>query len=115
MQKPLQITLRGLDHSEAIEAKIRDKALGLERFSRHVTGCHVTVHAPPAHQHKGGTYAVNVDLRVPSGELVVSRERGLNHAHEDLSVALRDAFNAAIRQLEDYVRRQRSQLKRRTG
>jgi len=113
MQKPLQITFRGLDHSDAIEQRIRDKAVELERFSPHVTGCHVTVHAPPGHHHKGGTYAVNVDLQVPSGQLVVSREPGRDHAHEDVYVALRDAFNAAVRQLEDYVRRQRGEVKRR--
>jgi hypothetical protein len=54
---------------------------------------------------------VKVDLQVPSGQLVVSREPGHDHAHEDVYVALRDAFNAAVRQLEDYVRRQRGQVK----
>jgi len=52
-----------------------------------------------------------VDVRVPTGELVVSREHGRDHAHEDVYVAVRDAFNAVVRQLEDYRRRQRGQVK----
>ena len=36
----------------------------------------------------------------------------MNHAHEDFYVTMRDAFNAARRQLEDYVRRRRGKVKR---
>jgi ribosome-associated translation inhibitor RaiA len=39
---------------------------------------------------------VRVDLRVPGREIVASREH-----HEDVYVALRDAFESAHRQLED--------------
>jgi ribosomal subunit interface protein len=111
MEKPLQITFHGLAPSDAIEARIRAKAQSLEKFSSPLMSCHVTVQAPPGHQHKGGSYAVHVDVRVPSGELVISREHGHDHAHEDVYVAVRDAFDAVARQLEDYRRRQRGQVK----
>jgi hypothetical protein len=41
---------------------------------------------------------------VPGREIVVGREPA-NHAHDDMNVAIRDAFDAARRQLEDVARR----------
>ena len=59
--------------------------------------------APHKHHYKGSTYQVRIDLTVPGSEIVVSRDPGLNHAHEDIYVTVRDAFNAVRRQLGDYV------------
>lgn len=112
MDKPLQITFDGLEHSDAVEARIRDKARELERFASHLIGCHVIVQAPPGRHHKGNTYSVHVEAHVPNGDIVASRDPGKNHAHEDVYVAIRDSFNAVIRQLEDYTRRQRGRVKR---
>jgi ribosomal subunit interface protein len=113
MPIPLQITFRGLEPSEAIDRVIRDKAQRLERFHERIASCHVTIDAPPQHHRKGGTYHVHVTLNVPGGEIVASRESGNNHAHEDVYVALRDAFAAIVRQLEDHVRLQRGAVKAR--
>ena len=57
-------------------------------------------------QTSGRAFNVRLDITVPGKELVVNRE-----ADEDVYVALRDAFNAAKRQLEDYGRRQRGDIK----
>jgi ribosomal subunit interface protein len=111
MDIPLQITFHGLEHSDAIEERIRAKAKELERFAPHIVSCHVTVELASSRHHQGKIFSVHVRLRVPDGELVASRESGRNHAHEDVYVSLRDAFNAATRQLEDYVRRQRRDVK----
>jgi cold shock CspA family protein len=56
-------------------------------------------------------YHVRIDLTVPGDELVVSRDPGKDQAHEDVYVAIRDAFDAARRQLEDHARQQRLQVK----
>ena len=112
MQIPLQITFRHLDHSDAIEADIRDKAQKLELFADNITSCRVVVEAPHQHHHKGRIYSVAVDITVPGGEIVASRHPDKRHAHEDVYVAIRDAFNAANRQLEDYVRKRRGKVKR---
>jgi ribosome-associated translation inhibitor RaiA len=111
MPIPLQITFRGLPSSDFIESAIRDKAQRLERFHNRIQSCQVTVEAPPQHHRKGGTYHVHVKLIVPGGEIVASRESGKNHAHEDLRVALRDMFAAAVRQLEDHARVLRGDVK----
>lgn len=111
MQLPLQITFRQIPHSDAIEAKIREKAARLDRFAEHIMACRVVIEAPHRRHHQGTLYQVRIDLTLPGGELVVNREPRLNHAHEDVYVAIRDAFDAAARQLEDYVRRQRVAVK----
>lgn len=111
MQLPLQITFRDIAPSPAIEAAIREKAEKLNRFYDRIIGCRVLVEAPHRHHHKGKLYHVRVDLTVPDGELVASRNPDQNHAHEDAYVAVRDAFEAVRRQLEDYSARRRGATK----
>ena len=111
MQLPLQITFRNLEHSDAIEAKIREKATKLERYADNMTSCRVVVEAPHQHHHKGVIYKVNIDITLPGKEIVVNNHSDLNHAHEDVYVAMRDAFDAARRQLEDYLRKRRGDVK----
>lgn len=111
MRLPLQITFRQMEPSPALEARIRELATRLDRFSAHIMSCHVTVEAPHQHQHQGQLYEVHIDLRVPHGELVAHREHRERPGHEDVHVALRDAFRAIRRQLEDYEREQRREVK----
>jgi hypothetical protein len=47
-------------------------------------------------------------MHVPGAALVINRDPGQDQAHEDVYVAMRDAFDAAERRLEDYVRKSRS-------
>lgn len=111
MQLPLQVTYRDLAPSPAVTARIREKAGKLERFYDRITACRVVIEAPHAHRHKGRIYHVRIDLTVPEGELVVSREHHDRADHTDLYVALRDAFDAAGRQLKAYARRRRGGVK----
>jgi ribosomal subunit interface protein len=100
MPNQLQITLHGLTRSEALEEHIRRRATRLERFHGGITSCRVVVEQPHHHRHQGGQFVVRLHIGVPGGEIVV------NHDHsEDVYVAVRDAFNAARRQLEDHVQR----------
>ena len=108
---PLQITFRDMDPSAAIEARVREKAEKLERFSDHLMSCRVVIEAPHRHHQKGKLYHVRVDLGVVGGEIVVDRAGPQDHAHEDVYVAIRDAFGAAVRQLEDYERKRRGKVK----
>lgn len=111
MQVPLQITFRGMEGSTAIEEKVRDRVDKLGRSYDRITSCHVLIEAPHAHHQKGGIFHVRIDLIVPHGEIVVSRDNDQNHAHEDVYVAVRDAFEAAQRQLDDFARKQRGDTK----
>lgn len=110
MQLPLQITARGFALTDSIEAAVREKADKLETFYDRIMGCRVIIEIPHRHHHKGCLYNVRIDMTVPGGELVVRRE-----PHVDLYVAIRDAFDAARRQLRDYASRQRGDIKSHEG
>lgn len=106
MQIPLQITVRDMEHSDALETHIRDKANKLDEYFDHIMSCRVVVEMPHKHHHQGKQFNVRIDIGVPGSEIVVNRD----HA-EDVYVALRDAFDAAKRQLEDYARKMRGDVK----
>ena len=106
MQIPMQITIRDVDHSEALETHIRDKAKKLDEFFDHIMSRRVVVEVPHKHHHQGKQFNVRIDIGVPGSEIVVNRD----HA-EDVYVALRDAFDAAKRQLEDYARKLHGNVK----
>ena len=112
MRIPMEITFRHMEPSPALEERIRAKAEKLDHFYQHVMACHVVVEAPHEHRHQGNLFHVRIDLTVPGGELLVSRgHHHQSHAHEDVYVALRDAFDTARRQLEEYSRQQRGDIK----
>jgi ribosomal subunit interface protein len=111
MKMPLQIAFRNLDRSEAVETRIRERAEKLETYCDRIMGCRVVVEAQHKHHHRGNHYHVRVDVTVPDAEFVASREPDEHHAYTDVYVAIRDAFDAIRRQLEDYVRRQDRRIK----
>ncbi len=107
MKLPLQITFSDMPQSDAVEADIRRHAEKLDLFSDQIMSCRVTVTAPGRHKHQGKHFAVHLDLKVKGGEIASTRQ----HEHEDVYVAIRDAFDAVRRRLEDHTRRQRGQTK----
>ena len=111
MQLPLQITFRHMAPSEAVDAAIRKHAEKLDRFARRIMACRVVVIAPHRHHRQGKLYEIRIDLTIPGEEIAVTREGAENHAHEDVYVAIRDAFNSAARLLEDHTRRFRGDVK----
>jgi len=111
MRLPFHITYHNMDPSAAVEEAVREKVDKLRQFSDHITNCQVTVDAPHRHHHKGKIYSVLIELHVPDSEIVVSRNPSENHSHEDVYVAIRDAFNSARRQLKEYEQRRRGKIK----
>jgi ribosomal subunit interface protein len=111
MRMPLQITFRHMDPSPALEAFIRQRAEELDQFFDRITSCRVVVECRHPRQQQGKLFEVRIDLTVPGAEIVVGRDPGANHAHEDAHVAVRDAFDAARRRLEDHARDRRGAVK----
>ncbi len=103
MLTPLQIRFHQIPHSDAVEQFVRDKVAKLERHYDRIVGCNVTIERPPHHHNKGNPFHVRVELSVPKETILVTRDPGDRHNHEDVYLVLRDAFNAASRQLETYV------------
>lgn len=107
MQTPLQITFHQLPPSPALEADVRKWVDELETFFDRIVSCRVLIEAPHHHHHQGRLYRVRIEIGVPGEHIVVGRSPDEDHAHADPHVAVRDAFRAARRQLEDHVRRLR--------
>jgi ribosomal subunit interface protein len=107
MQIPVQITIRDIDHSEALETHIREKVKKLDEFFDHIMSCRVVVEMPHKHQRQGKHFNVRIDIGVAGGEIAVNRDHD-----EDVYVALRDGFDVAKRQLADYARKLRGDVKK---
>jgi cold shock CspA family protein/ribosome-associated translation inhibitor RaiA len=126
---PVQITFRNVASTPEIEEKIRTRAQKLERFYSPITSCRVLVEAPARHREKGYPFHIRIDLTVPEGEIVVKREPTLHAREQDvggerrrkqmetrperkhLEVAIREAFHAARRRLQDHARQKRADVK----
>ena len=111
MQSPLQITFRHMPSSDAVAARIQERAAELERFFDRIISCRVVVECRHPRRQQGNLFRVRVDLKVPGNEIVVGRDPAAHHAHEDVHVAIHDAFDAARRLLEDHVRQGRGDVK----
>lgn len=95
-----------MPRSEAVEAAVRDKAQKLEAFYPAIIRLRVVLEQERLHHQQGQQFNVRIDLHVPGHEFATTREH-----HEDINVALRDAFDAAKRWLEDILRQQRGDVK----
>lgn len=111
MEVTPQITFRNLPPSQAVEGDVKKKIADLEKYFDRITSCRVVIERPHKHHHKGNLYHVRIDLRLPGHELVVTTEAEKNHAHEDVYVAIRDAFEAMKRKLKKYVCKRRRDVK----
>ncbi len=115
MQVPVQVTFRDMPVSDAVEAACWEEAAKLERYCDRITSCRIVI-AESHHRHrKGNLFEVRIDMAVPGRLLTVHREPPEHHADEDIGVAVREAFDRARRQLEDYVRQRRQQVKAHEG
>ena len=100
LQVPLQIILRNMRHSDALETQIRQQAGKLEEFHPRIVSCRVTLEQVGKHQQQGRDFRVGIDIRLPERQQVV-----VNHDHdEDPYVALREAFATMARQLDEIAR-----------
>lgn len=118
-----------MDPSEAVTTRVEAEAAKLDTFFDRITSCRVVVEAPHRHHKRGELFHVRIELGVPGTELVVSHEPSppadltrdeathlskhseAHPEHKDVYVAVRDAFGIARRQLQDYAKRLRGEVK----
>ena len=127
---PTHVTFRGFPHSDYLESEVRKHVAGLEQFYAGILRCRVIVSLPHQHRHDGRHFHVRIELTVPGGPpIVVNHDPSLHHRLKDVEaeghhkeaeidpvhryagVAVREAFDAARRQLEDFAREQRGAIK----
>jgi len=101
-----------MDTSPALEETINEKVGKLEQISQNIISCRVSVEESSRHNQQGSLFHIVIDLEVPETNIVVSREHDDKQGHEDVYVAVRDAFNSARRQLREYESRRKRKMKR---
>jgi ribosomal subunit interface protein len=102
----VQITIRDMPSTLALEDHLRKKAQKLTQFYQRINSCRIVLTIPQKHKHQGKLFCLSIDLTVPGKELAISHK-----LDEDVYVAIRDAFKAAERKLESYARRRRGEVK----
>ena len=113
MTIPTNITFRHMETSTAVETRVHELAQHLGVFSDRILSCRVVVDSPHRHHHQGKVFAVKLQLELPGEDVVVDMERPQRDGHEDVYVVLRDAFDAAKRQLQQRMAALRGEEKRR--
>lgn len=114
MQTPLEIAFHNVPSSDHIETDIRERAGKLERLYDRLTACRVSVEADHKQHRTGNVYQVHIVMTVPGQELVVSREPHKvkqRFAEPDIHTSIREAFKAAERQLKEFKRKLRGEVK----
>jgi ribosomal subunit interface protein len=102
----VQVTIRDMTASPALETHIRKRVEKLNRFYNRISSCRVVIELPQKHKHQGKLYNVRIDITVPGKELVATRK-----CDQDIYIAIRDAFNAIERQLEEHSRKRHGHVK----
>jgi ribosome-associated translation inhibitor RaiA/cold shock CspA family protein len=113
MEEPLEIVFHNLEPSAALEADIRERFAKLEKRYDRLVACRISVEALHKQHRTGNVYEVHIDMLVPGGELVVSKEPHKakeRYANPDVYTSVRDAFKAAERQLKRFKRQLREDL-----
>ncbi len=113
MKSPIQVVFRNVGRSDRVEQAIREKAEKLEKIHDRITACRVTIEMPHKHHTKGNTFEVSLNLSVPEKDIVVKRtsSEAQTNGDEGMMSTVRDAFDAAKRQLEEHTRKRRGETK----
>ncbi len=109
MNLPFELRQKNVALPPAMAQEIQGRAERLDHYFDRIMRCRVTVEGAGAH-HRQGSYDVTIDLTVPGSEIVIRK-----HAAANLELALKGAFGAAGRRLEDFVRRRRGFVKQHVG
>ena len=112
MQVPLQIVFEHVPPSEAIEQRLREESFKLEEFFSRITSMRVVVGRPQRRHQKGDCYTIRLHITLPGApDIAISRDPSTTGRHEDIQVSITDAFDAAKRKLQDWVRIRQGQVK----
>lgn len=111
-----EITFHGIEKSEAIEKRVREKVAKLEKHFGRMTRCRVVLEAPNRSPQKPRIFQIKIEISLPRRQpIVVRHERAGSHAHEELKLAIRDAFDAALRRVDDVATRTSARTKLERG
>jgi ribosome-associated translation inhibitor RaiA/cold shock CspA family protein len=97
---PPEIAFRNIEPTDALRALIDEGIDSLEKVHPRLTSCRVMVE-----ENTRGFPHVRLDIAVPGSELVVHEEPPVDAAHREVTLAIREAFDVARRQLREHRKR----------
>lgn len=116
METEPKIVFENMDSSDALRRRILAEIAHLEDFSDRITACRVVIGKPEKNHRKGNPYQIRIHVVLPGNKEVVVRPSTSGHqSHSDAMVAIRDAFDAARRQIQDSTRKLRGDVKKLRG
>jgi ribosome-associated translation inhibitor RaiA len=108
---PFQITFNDFPESDAIWLAVQKRVEKLEHIYDRIVRCEVVISCPHRHRHADRLFRVQIHLSIPGNDVFISRHPDLKESHRDVYVAIRDAFNAAERVLQERINRLRHNVK----
>jgi ribosome-associated translation inhibitor RaiA len=110
MDRPLEVVFRNMKPSAELEADVRARAARLDLLNKHIIGCRVTVELEN-HTHKTGHIPkVHIEVEVPGKSITVNHKHEHEHGGDALT-SIREAFDAAAKQLQEDAARKTLHLK----
>lgn len=112
MQITPEITYRNIDKTRNIDSLVHEKIAKLEQFCDYITSCHVVLEKAHENPSSGSPYKVSIDITIPHGrELAVTHNPDEGKQYPPLEAVIRDAFEAARRQLVSITTEQKGERK----
>lgn len=108
---PLKIDYKNFEEHPDLDEMIQDQVDKLEKYFDRITSCHVVVSRPHNRHQSGNNYHVHIDLHLPGTVVAVTREPEKDTRHDDIGLAIRDAFKTAKRKLQTAIDKLRSDIK----
>lgn len=116
MQVPVEISLHHCEPSAELRSEIEKQVKRLESFSDRITSCHVAVTGPQTRHRHGDLFKIDLQIAMPEHhDVIVDKANSDAPEREHVLVAIREAFDAAVRQIEDVERHMRGQVKQHVG
>lgn len=101
MVEPVEVHFHGIEKSQAVEQRVRQKVAKLEKHFGRMTSCRVGIEAPQRSPQKPKVFLIKIEIGLPRrAPIVISHERTGSHASRELQLAIRDAFNTALRKVD---------------
>jgi len=111
MVMPVEITFHKMEESDALRDDIRKHAEKLRQFEGDIMKCAVVIEPAEHRHHKGNRFVLRIRVTLPGGELDVGHTPAGDRSHQDAYVAIRDAFKAMRRKLQDFHRVKQGKVK----
>ena len=124
MQTPPTVTFRGVRYPERLETDVRTRLARLERYHPSIVSARVRIDQSGRHR-EGNRYRVLIELGIPGADVIVAHDASVkptllargrrrmlkqdepNSHHRRAKVAIREAFEAAKRRLQEQARKRR--------